>query len=102
MADFYERLVGTSSTLDKIGIHTLRACIRENKRGNMTLGEAVTILDLPVGQQRTDAQRLITALSNATNKSEFESTLWDLMALGEVGVSAYQNETEFWARIEAL
>lgn len=101
MATLYERLTGYNNDDDKMAIQLLRAVIREYKRGNITGANAVNILNL-TNPQKTDAQRLLTAINNTANKNRLFEEMWDLLLLAEVGAPAYQNEAAFWARIEAI
>ena len=103
MATLFERVIGTSG--EKIPIHLIQACIsevwREGRTGQgMTGTRAVEILNL-TSAQITDIQVMQSAFSTASNKAEFLEILFNYWALGELKISEYIIESNFWAMISS-
>ena len=103
MATLFERIIGIEG--EKIPIHLIQACIsevwREGRTGNgMTGARAVEIMSLTAGQI-ADIQSIQVAFGTASNESEFLEILFNYWALGELGVSEYTVEANFWTMINS-
>jgi hypothetical protein len=107
----YERLVGdlpadaTEPSERKISLHGFRAVLTKVLEGELTNGQAVTLLALDSGQA-AEAQTLLTAISSipgVNNKRRFLDWLFSDLVLGELGwyPSMYQNRSAFNARFNA-
>lgn len=101
MATLFERVIGTSG--NKIPIHLIQACIsevwREGRTENgMTGSRAVEILAL-TSAQVTDIQTIQAAFITASDKASFLEIIFNYWALGELEISEYMVEADFWVMI---
>jgi hypothetical protein len=99
MATLFERIVGISE--NKIPVHAIRAMAGEVNRGRRTFEDITTLFTLDA-QQQSDLVTFLTKMSQAANKQDLSATVFDWLALAELGYmpEVYRDETQFWAAID--
>lgn len=99
-ATLYERMSGDIGENDsRIPIHGIRAMVGEIDRGILTQAFIVDQYSLTIDQE-ADLDILVTKMLAKKDKAGFSQFLFDWLALAELGVLEYKNETEFWLRVD--
>lgn len=103
MATLFERMIGLDGV--RISVHSVTSSFRELHRGEVTVQNIITALDLN-SEQQTDMATIWGKITNASDPVARLREFFDLLILGEItrrnSGSNYIDKDYFWARIEAF